>query len=188
MNLSPENKRSLELYLDTVSELERSSLYRNILEKNNITYRFQVKEGLPITQEVVDLDEEHLKAFILTARLLAQDNDGRSIRVVSNIVDESFQAHPSYLKFNSARWKLNDYLDGEYPALVQGESITSRELFDVFLYGHYAHRNPQKEQRFIQWQSNWVTFPHYKLGFLMSLSVLFSCAHEMRTAIEEMLK
>lgn len=184
MNLSEESKRSLRLFIETVAELEESSLYKNLLGEEGITYRYSWREGQPASQEIVNLDEEQLKSFILTARLLSQDNDGRSIRVVAQIFDGELQNHQLYPTFNGIRWKLNDYLDQEYPIKIQGVSITSRHLFDIFLYGHYAHRNPDKEDVYCRWESDWITFPHYKLGFLLSLSVLFSCAHQIRSVVE----
>jgi hypothetical protein len=188
MPLSDLQRDTLHLYVEMINELEESSLCRNLLSEKTITYRFSMKEGLPINQEIVNLDEEHLKAFILTARLLAQDNERCSIRNLSKIFDGALQDHAIWPRFNGVRWKLNDYLDREYPLLVEGDEVTSRYLFEVFLYGHYAHRTKEKELVYKGWEANSVFFPYYKLGFLMSLSVLFSCAHEIKLVANEVIK
>ena len=80
MALSHHQRETLKLFVEMINELEESSLVRDLLRKNQITYRFSLKEGKPIDQDIVNLDEEHLKAFILTARLLAQDDERCSIR------------------------------------------------------------------------------------------------------------
>lgn len=55
--------------------------------------------------------------------------------------------------FKDARNELNDYLDSKSPITFRGQSITRREILEVFLYGDLAHANEKKKEIFDQWMS-----------------------------------
>ncbi len=74
--LQPKERKALDRFCGVVQELKGCSIFQKLLSGGEITLNYKVRNGLLVSAEIRDLDEEPLKAFLLTTRLLAQDNDG----------------------------------------------------------------------------------------------------------------
>lgn len=185
--LSNDERKSLALFCECVAELEESALFKNLLHRNEIRWNHRWTDDVLVQTEILDLDEEHLKAFVLTARLFAQNNERGSIGNVSKIISQHVgDRHPFSWNFHGWRAGLNNFLDRSRDVRVvagSDESLTNRDVLDVFLYGHYAHRNKNHEASYQKWKEQPLVFTELKANFLLSLSNLFATAREMRTLI-----
>jgi hypothetical protein len=65
----------------------------------------------------------------------------------------------------------------------KGNSLTNREIMDVFIYGYYAHTNSKHEATIAQWESDPKVFHSFKLLFLVSLQLVFKTAIRIRDNI-----
>jgi len=180
----PKERKALERFCGVVQQLRGCSIFEKLLSRGEITLNYKVRYGVLVSGEIRDLDEEPLKAFLLTARLLTQDNDGVSIRKIAAIFDARVsQRHPLWQEFNAYRSGLNQFLDKRHDELPE----TYRELFETFLYGHYAHLNDQKEVVYQEWLKDELSFLKRKQLFVLILSVLFSHVRDIHVTVRKFL-
>ncbi len=60
-------------------------------------------------------------------------------------------------------------------------------MFEIFLYGHYAHLNEQKEAVYEEWLKDEVWFLKRKQLFVLTLSILFSHVRDMHVTVRKFL-
>lgn len=93
--------------------------------------------------------------------------------------------------FKDARNELNDYLDSKSPITSRGQSITRREILEVFLYGDLAHANEKKKEIFDQWMSYPlmdVLIYHEFIRILGSLAYIIAYVQDLNEEIIEELR
>ena len=114
---------------------------------------------------VEDFDQDAIEAFVLTYRLLTQDNDQYSIRNLAKLYANAWMEPEGQECFAEAREGIATHRAsgvsfdfGERPENVG-------ELMDVVVYGGLAHSNKEKERRLRVWnrtgpgeQMVWVEF------------------------------
>ena len=86
-SLEPDEREALEVFCETVKELEEYPLYKKLLRENVVNSHISVRDGTVIHVAIRNLNENDLRAFVLTARLFGQDNDRISIRKIAEIFD-----------------------------------------------------------------------------------------------------
>ena len=184
-DVAPAEIGYLQEFVSHVNELIKSRFAQRVLAQPTI--RLRTKSDWT-NAELVNFDEEECQSFLLKCRLLIQDRDGISINRIWSMfkdrIDDSWWA-----KINPPRWMLNDYLDAQ--ALFEGgsnASVNNRLILETFLYGSYAHLNPEYRKRFKEWQTDPERFYLLKLEFIMALKVLLSSAAKMTLVVEEFLK
>jgi len=140
-SLEPDEREALEVFCDTVNELEEYPLYKKLLRENVVNSDISVRDGTVVRAAIRNLDENDLRAFVLTARLFGQDNDRISIRKIAEIFDRRVgKRELLWMNFNGYREGWNQFRTHKIPEL----NDTMGSIFDVFLYGHYAHRDKTK--------------------------------------------
>lgn len=140
---------------------------------------------------IIDFDEEDCRSFLLSCRLLIQDNDRISLRCIGKIIEDSGCRHELKSFVNSERFSMNLLLDDYCPFAAPGcGQITNRDVFDTFLWGAYAHRvmNPAMRKRFLDWQADTRQFLSLKLVFLLMLKIILEAASNIGSAIDAELK
>jgi hypothetical protein len=148
-SLDPNERETLEVFCETVNELEEYPLYKKLLRENVVNAHISVKEGTIVDATIRNLDENDLRAFVLTARLFGQNNDRISIRKIAAIFDRRVgKREPLWMNFNGYREGWNQFRTHKIPEL----NDTMGNLFDVFLYGHYAHREKTKATTIKEWK------------------------------------
>lgn len=161
-----------------VAKLERGSLAKRWSAKEpEVMIKFdgplsitrtgsnELSLGGKITSWVPDFDEGEVDAFVLTYRVLTQNNDRLSISKIAQIYHREWM-HPDAVKnFDEARQYLNDYLGSAATIEFGAHQVSIREIVDIVLYGGLAHSNKKKEKVFEAWTSNpamsgliWVEF------------------------------
>jgi hypothetical protein len=106
-----------------------------------------------------------LEAFVLTYRMLTQNNDRYSIGRLA----ESYElAHYVFRNwFMYLRQETSSFLCTGSSLHIEGTAIPYRDILDVVIYGELAHSNKKKEATFAQWtrwptheQCLWLIFDH----------------------------
>ena len=112
-----------------------------------------------------EFDEDEIDAFVLTYRMLTQNNDRLSLARVSEVYEKDWMPQEAAARFREARGHLNDYLDSATVMEFGSYKLPIRDLVDVVIYGGLAHSNAQKSQIFNSWATNqaicglmWVEF------------------------------
>jgi hypothetical protein len=121
-----------------------------------------------VTSWLEDFDQDEIDAFVLTHRILTQNNDALSIGSLAKIYARPWMPEAATAPFNDARDQLNQYLAS--PATVEfGEyQIAIGQLAEIMIYGGLAHSNPQKSAIFESWVSSGVA------GFLWAEFVAYA--------------
>lgn len=122
---------------------------------------------------VPDYNEDEIDAFILTYRMLTQNNDRVSISRLSDIYNSDWMPEDGKNFFNEARKEVNEYLDS--PATISFETgqIYIRSIMDIIIYGGLAHSNPKKEKIFNNWiNSDFSGF--FRVEFMAALKFMLS--------------
>ena len=186
MNLSAKNIDDLKEFVRLVRKLESSTFSKRLLSAQNISYQHSVESGNQ--GMILNFDEEECESFLLSCRLLMQNNERTSIQRVWALFHDNMRDHPSFVRINPARWKLNDYLD-RVPAIpLIDRAHSSGLILNTFLYGAYAHRNREKCQLLSEWEQDAQTFSMYKMTFLLALKVMLDCAKSLAAGVVEFLE
>jgi hypothetical protein len=130
--------------------------------------------------EVPDLDREEVDAFVLTYRMLTQNNDRFSIGNLAQIYDSDWIPEDAAHNFRESRRLLNDHLDGTYSTANLGEPIPTRTILEVFLYGALAHSNPAHEQTFLAWTADGGMTGLFWAEFIAALKVMMRFFQHVR--------
>jgi len=182
--LTPDERQTLKLFCETVSEIETYPLYQKLLRHNVVNSDLKVRDGLVVDASIRDLDENDVRSFILTARLFGQNNERISIRNVSDIVERRVSKRlVLWMNFNAYREGWNEF--GKQTLPRSGDTMGG--VFDVFLYGHYAHKNPEKEAIYEQWKRTADGFVARKSAFLIALGAFFWLLQGMRQYVDRLL-
>ena len=159
---------TLELFAEKAGRLGELSLAQEILKSYRASVRWA--KGEPWTGEYSGPAEEAVDAYILTLRVLIQDNEPISLRNMRRL----YRAEPIPAsladQFDEACAELNAFLDTDTNlAIEEGRQLTYRAIFEVFVYGSLAHTNsPHKRQVFTALRDG-AWFPLFQAHFADSL-------------------
>lgn len=181
------NNKARELlteFVDLVDELNSLRITKKVLSQRSITLQHQ---GNWESASIIDFDEEDCRSFLLSCRLLIQDNDRISLRCIGKIIEDSNCSDECKSIVDNERFSMNLSLDDYCPFHAPGSGeITNRRLFDTFLWGAYAHRrmNEDARERFLEWQSDTRQFLSLKLLFLLMLKIILEASTKISEAIK----
>lgn len=173
------DKSDLDLvytFNEQVGKLSRSSFAKWVHERypKNDSSWLKVFENMRISVQngLYFPDNESVEAYILTFRILTQDNDC-SIRNLAAIYEKLPENNKTKQSFNALREDLNKYLDTD-SSIYDGSRWTRREIMDNMLYGYFAHTNKKKKEVVDGWMSS---NPHLKsivlTQFTSALAVIY---------------
>jgi hypothetical protein len=170
-------------YVNLVKELNSLRL-ATLLSRKSISLQHR---GDWDGARIIDFDEEDCRSFLLSCRMLIQDNDRISLRCIGKIIEDSGCSNELKALVGGERFSMNLSLD-DYCAFAAPSCgrITNRDVLDTFLWGAYAHRgmNPVIRQRFLDWQSDNRQFLSLKLVFLLMLKIMLEAASKISSAID----
>jgi hypothetical protein len=126
--------------------------------------------ALEMQMELADVDlhhhdRENIEAFILTYRMLTQNNDRYSI---ARLAENYRFAHEFFRDgFEYTRNQNSSFLSSGSIFYSEEGPVTYREILDTVIYGELAHNNKHKAATFEQWtrwpvheKMLWITFDH----------------------------
>lgn len=182
-----EDLEALELFNTKAEILRNSSFLKFLLEqKSGITIAWE--KDKPITTETRWPDDEATRAFILTFRFFYQDNERCSIRNIAGIYDDLPISERKKDWFENSRSNLNKFLDSESPAKVNNETITRRDILEMFMYGELAHVNRKKKELLDRWMSHPLIDIVVYNEFIYILSAVLGFIEYIRNLNEEVMK
>jgi hypothetical protein len=161
------DRRRLELYNEQ-AEVLLGSRFAAVMFGQMTGVTLSWEEGGPLEATVKGPDDEAVRAFTLTFRMLFRNGDGISFREIAEIYDAA--SVPAALR-EDCRWAreaMNQFLDGPTMFEVNQERITRRRLVEVFLYGGIAHMNPEKRKAYELWRGNPVLFAMMENEFALA--------------------
>jgi hypothetical protein len=183
--LDADERRALDRFCRLVEELEGHKIFRDLLQPGRIDWRLKIEDGKVVSAHIEKLDETELGAFVPLARLFTQKREHSSIRKVAAIFDKrASERHPIWWNFNAYRVGLQQFLALTAPNLTE----TFGEIFDVFMNGHYVHREDPKEARYESWKKDVGGFTSRKVAFLLAVSAIVSHASSIRNYAKQLLE
>jgi hypothetical protein len=112
----------------------------------------QVQGYVRIALEQFDQDE--IDAFMLTYRMLTQDNDRYSVRNLAKLYEQPWVDEEVRRRLAEARDEIRVLMESDSKVDFGQGWLQTREIVDVVTYGELAHSNSEKEQLFKEWTSN----------------------------------
>lgn len=136
-------KETLRLVIEKADRLEQLRFTQGLLHGGKIGLAGErTEEGFVMWRQ--GPDQESMDAFLLTLRLFVQDNDRVSFRNLERLFEELPIEDSWKAAVRSSRARFNEWLDKPSYLVIEGKKRTRREIFDVCLYGGFAHAT-QKE-------------------------------------------
>ena len=179
--------RHLIEFIQLVDELNDLRLAKKVLSFDSII--MQLKDRSKV--DILNFDEEDCRSFILSCRLLVQDNDKISIRCIDKIVSSGDYPEDGQQAISNERCRLNLSLDSYCAISAPGcnEEITHRDVFETFLWGSYAHRCMDSELRaqYLDWNAEPRQYFALKLDFLLMLKILLESASRISQLLHDMI-
>ena len=170
-------------YVNLVKELNSLRL-ATLLKRKSISLQLRGEwEGA----RIIDFDEEDCRSFLLSCRMLIQDNDKISLRCIGRIIKDSGCSNELKSIVEGELFSMNLSLDDYCAFTAPGcGRIKNRDVLDTFLWGTYAHRGmtPVTRQRFLEWQADTRQFLSLKLVFLLMLKIILKTASKISGAID----
>ncbi len=146
--------KSLELFNEKAERLAGSRFLQTVLQQGSgFTWSWQ--QGAASTAARFGPDREAIEALVLTYRFFIQDNESSSLRNMAKRYS-TLPLDPALIQqFHEGRNEVNGLLDAPMPmgAVIHGQSLTRREVWDTFIYGNLAHAKPEKRARYELWKS-----------------------------------
>lgn len=156
----------LQLFIEKAEELQNSKFLAEI-RSGKLSAHFKWKVGGPIETNRIGPEEESAKAFILTLRFFRQATDTISLRQMEDMVISLSVDTKLKDEFVKIRDNLNKYLDSPPKISVVENGLkvmTRREIFETFLWGHYAHSSPDKSNKLKSWE-RFLLFDDLRMEF-----------------------
>jgi hypothetical protein len=144
------DREVLEILIETVDELQSSQFNQQV--KKGVRVGLFAKQGI-ILSECAGPEREAVKAFLLTLRFFRQNNEETSLRNMATRVSGLNVDQNLKDEFLKPRDNFNAFLDAPLYVPVHGAGAdTKRDVFEAFLYGIYAHANPDQRRRVKGWE------------------------------------
>ena len=135
---------------------------------------------------VPEFDQDEIDAFVLTYRLLTQNNDRLSVANIANVYAADWMHPEASARFNDARKSFNDTLDSPSSITIEDAWFSVRTIVEVILYGGLAHSNESKAEAFRSWSANpafsgmmWVEF----IAAMLEALRIFTYLKELNCAV-----
>ena len=143
-------RRVLKLFNEKAEKLN-SLRFVAALRAGKGSYKIQGRDKGPaeVIGDFATVDE--LDAFVLTLRLIIQDNEPISIRRLTALYETTPEVSVLVERVRGIREGLNKYLDRPSPIVWQGNQVSRRHILDVFLYGGLAHSHRDKTPEYAAW-------------------------------------
>ncbi|MEM9283172.1 MAG: hypothetical protein AAGA96_15215 [Verrucomicrobiota bacterium] len=176
--MNDEQTQQLRDFIALVDELEAMPFWQSVAS-NGLSM-----SGSEGAMEIDNLDEDQFRSFLLSFRLLIQDNEPTSVRRIWKLVRDHGTDNDLWAGINGPRWMINDFQEREMWPVPGGEELSFLEIRDTFLYGSYAHRKPEHRTRLEEWEAHPDQFALLKLQFMVAIKVIVECARKMANAIQ----
>lgn len=152
---------------EVLAKFESGSFNYENLGEGQFTLVGKIKSWVPV------YNEDEIDAFILTYRMLTQNNDRVSISRLSEIYNLDWFPEEGKNYFNEARKKVNEYLDSPATITFKAGWISIRSIMDIIIYGGLAHTDTKKEKLFNSWINSGMS-GFFQVAFMAALKFMLS--------------
>lgn len=144
----PHPDSAFDYFVLKASKLENSSFWQWLITPRSQADIQRIIHGDWMAHDQLNPDE--MEAFCLTLRMLIQDQDGFSIRQISQLSSQWPERYePQRNGIQQAVLHLNVELNKRsLVSIFKDKPTRNRDLFDVIFYGGLAHANPDKREEF----------------------------------------
>ncbi|NBB81178.1 MAG: hypothetical protein GVY36_17355 [Verrucomicrobia bacterium] len=174
---------TLRTFSKKVKRLLDSRFTENVLKKH-LKWNWSWKAGEGSVLDYPDCDDDDRDAFLLTLRLLIQNNDLISIANVTRIIDSLPLSEKITDPWTHNRTELNNYLDSNPFFTAFGEPKSYRELIDTLIYGEWSHLDPKYRPAVEKWLGDEFVWSNMQTMFFMVMQNLVSCLSAFRVLAE----
>ena len=124
-------------------------------------------------------DEESIEALVLTLRLFMQDNEPISLRNMRSLNAAHLPEGLGQEFIDHCR-RLNMSLDSaSMLSIEEGRQLTHRDILEIFVYGAYAHTNPQRRRTFEGLRTT-AFFPIFQQRLVATIVVFGRCLRSLQ--------
>jgi len=148
--ITGDQQRRLQLFNEKADKLLRQPLLRVGTVSLKLEWDAETNE---LRHTLAGVSETDIDAFVLTARLFVQDQDGISFRRIVEIYDDPDVPWSMADRFRDAREKWTAYLDVQPGMAVNLKTLTNGDILRVLFYGDLAHVNEAKRAEYEQWRA-----------------------------------
>lgn len=183
------DREVLEIFVESADEL-RDSRFLAQAKTGGVSTSLSWSGAGGLVAQRTGPEREAVKAFLLTLRFFCQNNEPTSLCNMENRI--SALAIDADLKdnFRKFRANFNAFLDGQpsvgFPAGSGAD--TRRDIFNTFVYGVFAHANPNYRRQVKTWEGQ----PYYHdvqaqfdlilLNFLAALAAMANVGRQVLNA------
>jgi hypothetical protein len=135
---------------------------------------------------VENFDREEIEAFVLTYRILTQQNDRYSVRRLVDVYKSTWVEEDGRRAFEEAREEINEILESSTKMDFGDGAVSVRLLVDVLVYGALAHSDASKERQYKAWTENptmaaaaWIEF----MGALLAVMRIFRHMRDVNSTL-----
>jgi hypothetical protein len=141
--------QKLKLFNEKLETVRKGRFVPQVFRPDHgVTINFDTEKPLTVVKR--GADEDAILALAITLRFFVQKRDGISLWQIADIY-ESLPLEVEKKSARSAVDSVDKYLDTPCGFDVNGEAMTNRRLFDVFMYGGLAHANSDKRLEYETW-------------------------------------
>ena len=147
------DREVLEIFVASVDELLDSDFLAQV-KADGISTQLKWSHDTGFLSERTGPKRDAVKAFLLTLRLFGQDNEPTSLCNMENRIDGLDVDASLKERFLTSRHNFNSYLD-QPPSVgfPNGSGADNRrQILKAFLYGIFAHANPNLRRRVKAWE------------------------------------
>jgi hypothetical protein len=146
--------QKLKLFNEKIETVRRGRFVPQVFRPDHgVTLNFATEK--PLTVGKRGADEDATLALAMTLRFFYQPGDGINLWQIANIYESLPVEEMDKKSARSAVDSVEEYLNTPFPFVINGEAITKRRLFEVFMYGGLAHARNDKRLEY----ENWIKSP-----------------------------
>ena len=186
-NMPLSNREVLEVFVESVDDLLESK-YLQQAKAGGVGSSVSITRGIGFVMGRSGPDRDSVKAVLLTIRFFCQNNERISLENMDTLIQSLLVAQDLKDRFTKSRAEFNLHLRSApvvgYPAGIGAD--TNGDIFDTFLYGTFAHANPDKRRTVKAWEQQ----PYYndlRSQFDLTLLSFISCVVVMGKIVKEIL-
>lgn len=173
-----DEKPHLLMFMDRIDKVE--SQHHENESRVNLTVQGYMRFS------VENFDREEIEAFVLTYRILTQQNDRYSMRRLADVYSSPWVEEDGRRAFEEARAEINAILESNIKMDLGDGTVRVDDLVDVLVYGALAHSNSSKERQYKAWTENptmaaavWIEF----MGALIAVMRIFRHMRDVNSVL-----
>jgi len=181
--LNKNDIESLRLFNTKFDELNDTCFYSSALawsDSHGGLMNMTLDLGKSITVDVFDPDNDNLKSFIMTYKVLTEKVNPCSLVKIAAIYAKLPENLLERGKFNGFRNDINSHLDSDSGLFENGIHWKRRQIVDNMINAVYAHVDLSKKEDVNRWLAEPVIFELFKHQFIETLLTMFDLLFKIR--------